>query len=309
MAQLDTRISLRNDTAENWRTENPILLMGEMGIEIDTNRFKFGDGVTPWNDVSYGQVEATDIFRTDMLTVNAHGGVAANEDLDGLTVQEVLKKILYPYVQPTLGNATASPSGGTYEKGVTKTITSVSISVTKKSEIITKVALYNGSTLIEEKTGDSIKNGGTITFSNLNVVVPTNGNQLTVKVTDAKGTVQEKKTTAMTFVYPYYMGSCAAGTAIDETLVESLTKKVESKGNGTKSHTFSVNDGHMIFAYPAGNKTLSSILDPNGFETLGNYTRHDITVTGLDGTAQSYYVYVSGATTVDGFTVKFIHNS
>ena len=248
-------------------------------------------------------VDAEDIFEIDMLTVNAHGGVAANEDLNGLTTHEILKKILYPYVQPVVGNATASPNGGTYEKGVTKTITSVSISVTKKSEIITSVALYNGSSLIEEKTGDAVKNGGTITFSGLSVEVPTNGNQLTVKVTDAKGDVQEKKTTAMTFVYPYYMGSCAAGTAIDEALVESLTKKVESKGN--KSNSFTVSDGHMVFAYPKAHGVLKSILDPNNFETIGNYTCSEVSITGLDGTAQTYYVYVSGATTVSGFNVNF----
>ena len=248
-------------------------------------------------------VDTEDIFEIDMLTVNAHGGVAANEDLNGLTTHEILKKILYPYVQPTVGNATASPNGGTYEKGVTKTITSVSISVTKKSEAITSVALYNGSTLIEEKTGDAVKNGGTITFSGLSVVVPTDGNVLTVKVTDAKGTVLSKNTSTMNFVYPYYIGTCAAGTAIDETLVESLTKKVEGKGN--KSNSFTVSDGHMVFAYPKAHGALKSILDPNNFETIGNYTQYTVSVTGLDETAQDYYVYVSGATTVSAFTVNF----
>lgn len=248
-------------------------------------------------------VDEEDIFEIDMLTVNAHGGVAAGTDLNGMTTHEILKKILYPYVEPTLGNATASPNGGTYEKGTTKTITSVSIAVTKKSEAITSVALYNGSTLIEEKTGDAVKNGGTITFSNVNVEVPTNGNQLTVKVTDAANKTYEKKTTSMTFVYPYYMGSCAAGTTIDETLIESLSKKVESKGN--KSNSFTVSDGHMVFAYPKAHGVLKSILDPNNFETIGNYTRSEVNITGLDGTAQAYYVYVSGATTVSGFTVNF----
>lgn len=252
-------------------------------------------------------VDEEDIFVTDMKTINALGGIAAGSDLNNLTTHEVLKKLLYPYVDATVGNATATPNGGTYEKGATKTITQVSISITKKSEPITSVALYNGSTLIEEKTGDAVKNGGTITFSGLRVVVPTNGNQLTVKVTypDANGAAKtvEKKTTALTFVYPYYMGTCAAGTAINETLVESLTKKIESKGN--KSNSFTVSDGHMVFAYPKAHGVLKSILDPNNFETIGNYTRSEVRVTGLDGTAQTYYVYVSGATTVSGFTVNF----
>ena len=252
-------------------------------------------------------VDEEDVFETDMATINALGGIAAGADLNGLTTHEVLKKLLYPYVDATVGNATATPNGGTYEKGATKTITQVSISITKKSEPITSVALYNGSTLIEEKTGDAVKNGGTITFTNLSVEVPTNGNQLTVKVTypDANGNAKtvEKKTTALTFVYPYYMGTCAAGTAIDETLVESLTKKIEGKGN--KSNSFTVSDGHMVFAYPKSHGVLKSILDPNNFETIGNYTRSEVSVTGLDGTAQTYYVYVSGATTVSGFVVNF----
>ena len=252
-------------------------------------------------------VDEEDVFETDMATINALGGIAAGADLNGLTTHEVLKKLLYPYVDATVGNATATPNGGTYEKGATKTITQVSISITKKSEPITSVALYNGSTLIEEKTGDAVKNGGTITFTGLSVEVPTNGNQLTVKVTypNANGNAKtvEKKTTALTFVYPYYMGTCAAGTAIDETLVESLTKKIEGKGN--KSNSFTVSDGHMVFAYPKAHGVLKSILDPNNFETIGNYTRSEVSVTGLDGTAQTYYVYVSGATTVSGFTVNF----
>ena len=258
-------------------------------------------------DDAKAYVDEEDVFETDMTTINALGGIAAGADLNGLTTHEVLKKLLYPYVGATVGNATATPNGGTYEKGVTKTITQVSISITKKSEPITSVALYNGSTLIEEKTGDAVKNGGTITFSGLSVEVPTNGNQLTVKVTypDANGAAKtvEKKTTALTFVYPYYMGTCAAGTAIDETLVESLTKKIEGKGN--KSNSFTVSDGHMVFAYPKAHGVLKSILDPNNFETIGNYTRSEVSVTGLDGTAQTYYVYTSGATTVSGFTVNF----
>ena len=278
--------------------------------EIDTLQ---GD-VAAINDESTGllaqaktYVDEEDIFVTDMNTINALGGIGANVNLNGLTTHEVLKKLLYPYVAPSIGGATATPNGGTYEKGVTKTITQVSIAITKKSEPITSVALYNGSTLIEEKSGDAVKNGGTITFTGLSVVVPTDGNQLTVKVTypDANGAAktESKSTTSMTFVYPYYMGSCAAGTAIDETLVESLTKKIESKGN--KSCTYSVEQGYMVFAYPKAHGVLKSILDPNNFETLGNYTCHTVSVTGLDGTAQDYYVYVSGSCSVSGFTVNF----
>ena len=307
-------IAYINKKTDGIATSGNLEALGARVATAESEIDALQEGVAAINDESTGilaqaktYVDEEDIFETDMNTINSLGGIGANVNLNGLTTHEVLKKLLYPYVDASVGNATASPNGGTYEKGVTKTITQVSISITKKSEPITSVALYNGSTLIEEKTGDAVKNGGTINFTGLSVEVPTNGNQLTVKVTypDANGNAKtvEKKTTALTFVYPYYMGTCAAGTAIDEALVESLTKKVESKGN--KSNSFTVSDGHMVFAYPKAHGVLSSILDPNNFETIGNYTRSIVSVTGLDGTAQDYYVYVSGATTVSGFAVNF----
>ena len=41
---LDVKIQIRNDTKNNWTTQNPVLLKGEMGVETDTRKFKFGDG-------------------------------------------------------------------------------------------------------------------------------------------------------------------------------------------------------------------------------------------------------------------------
>lgn len=50
---LSTRIAMRNDTAENWTTKNPVLLKGEFGVETDTNKFKIGDGNKAWADLDY----------------------------------------------------------------------------------------------------------------------------------------------------------------------------------------------------------------------------------------------------------------
>lgn len=47
------KIQLRNDTAANWITENPILSIGEMGIESDTLAYKIGNGTDAWNDLAY----------------------------------------------------------------------------------------------------------------------------------------------------------------------------------------------------------------------------------------------------------------
>jgi hypothetical protein len=52
-AESITKIQLRHDTAANWTSVNPILLEGEVGIETDTRKQKFGDGTTAWNSLPY----------------------------------------------------------------------------------------------------------------------------------------------------------------------------------------------------------------------------------------------------------------
>ena len=50
---LESRIQLRNDTAENWASVDPVLLKGEIGIELDTRKIKVGDGTTNWESLQY----------------------------------------------------------------------------------------------------------------------------------------------------------------------------------------------------------------------------------------------------------------
>ena len=46
-------IQLLRGTAEALAAKNPVLLAGELGLETDTGRFKFGDGTAAWNSLSY----------------------------------------------------------------------------------------------------------------------------------------------------------------------------------------------------------------------------------------------------------------
>ena len=48
------QIQLRNDTAANWTSADPILAIGEMGLERDTDKFKIGNGVDSWTELPYG---------------------------------------------------------------------------------------------------------------------------------------------------------------------------------------------------------------------------------------------------------------
>lgn len=49
-------IYLRNDTAATWVEKNPVLAKGEPGVEVDTGKFKLGDGVNSWVGLHYAGV-------------------------------------------------------------------------------------------------------------------------------------------------------------------------------------------------------------------------------------------------------------
>lgn len=47
------RFKVRGRAAADWTTDNEVLLDRELGLETDTDKFKFGDGVTAWTALPY----------------------------------------------------------------------------------------------------------------------------------------------------------------------------------------------------------------------------------------------------------------
>lgn len=88
MPRYDT-IQVRRDTAAQWASINPVLLQGEMGLESDTNKFKFGDGMSTWSNLSYAVPTAYPSNVNGTVTTTTTSGVIRNITL-----------------------STASPSGG-----------------------------------------------------------------------------------------------------------------------------------------------------------------------------------------------------
>lgn len=58
---LNTRIKHAYKTANEWTQSNPVLLEGELGVESDTKKFKFGDGTSTWTELEYSGFDNTDI--------------------------------------------------------------------------------------------------------------------------------------------------------------------------------------------------------------------------------------------------------
>jgi hypothetical protein len=70
------RLQLRRGTEAQWVAANPTLAAGEIGIETDTNTFKFGDGSTAWNSLSYALSQTVDDYIL-LSTKGVANGVAS----------------------------------------------------------------------------------------------------------------------------------------------------------------------------------------------------------------------------------------
>lgn len=75
MAELiiNSIMTQRTDTKQNWELKNPVLLKGEIGIEIDTGNLKVGDGVTKW---------------LELISINTQN--IPNEEIDEI-INEIIK--------------------------------------------------------------------------------------------------------------------------------------------------------------------------------------------------------------------------
>ena len=105
-----TKIIQRHDTAVNWSTINPVLALGEMGVETDTNKFKFGDGTTPYNELPYAAGEGG-----SGTTITSKDGTTSYNKLalgDGLIVDNIYIYAYSPYI--TFSN---EPTDGTFTGG------------------------------------------------------------------------------------------------------------------------------------------------------------------------------------------------
>lgn len=95
------QVQMRRDTAANWTLANPLLSQGEFGLEIDTKKLKFGDGINNWNSLDYhvsGISNAEnlgfgeDIYTTtsgsylQFKTLVAAGNISLNSDASTVTI-------------------------------------------------------------------------------------------------------------------------------------------------------------------------------------------------------------------------------
>lgn len=108
----------------------------------------------------------------------------------------------------------------------------------------------------------------------------------------AAGSVDSSKAT-VTGYRAAYAGLVSTNT-ITEEVIKGMTKTVSAKK--TIKVSGPISEQYICFSAPAG-WTVSNIKDSNNFDVTSSYTTSTVEVTGLDGQAVNYTVYLSGKMT------------
>lgn len=196
---LKTRIQLRNDTAENWTTHNPVLLVGEVGIERDTNKFKIGDGAKTWSALPYAgaqiKIEGEGEVITGAVLTSAGELVLTKGKLnlenvyltEGLTYTADIgvKKV------PTSGSGTIGKAGDSL-----KTFLSSILAEAKDPKVTQPSVSIRLSDAGEKEVGSTVSSAYTISFNKGSYQYgPETGITATYVVTDGTSTKPSTSTT------------------------------------------------------------------------------------------------------------------
>lgn len=215
-----------------------------------------------------------------------------NEAIDTVNLDATLRKILnLSYLGPQV-SLSASGSGTVREKGTPVTAVTLTANVTKRSDNIARIQFFLGGVAIAGADYNPPSNTGTGATAHPWTGSFSDNSTFRVDVTDdgaSGGPTTVSSSASFTFVYPYYHGAGAVG--LSAAAVAGLTKSVITS-NANLNRTFTASAGQVFyFAYPASYGALTSILDENGFETIGDWTLRTENITGLDTNAVSYRIY------------------
>lgn len=323
---LKTRIQLRHDTAANWTAKNPVLMVGELGFEIDTNKFKIGDGVKEWNALEYAvkdEIALTDenVTMTDdfIATVNigtftvpssGSGTIAAQgktlkEFLGGLFAKAKDPNVSQPSVSIALAGAGAKEVGSEFTPSYTVNFNAGSYQYGPATGVTATYAVSDTASHAATEAKGSFEKFVVADATNYKVsVVATHTagaapkNNLGAPV-DAKKIAAGTKSASSSAVTGYRNSFWGGVKTKDGTPTSAAIRGLAGKKNGaigggqTGDAQESVGDMRVIIAVPSP-RTITSIKDTNGLnaEAFSAFKHIVVKVEGANGfEAKDYNVY------------------
>ena len=252
-----------------------------------------GDNITIVDGVisATGGGGSTDPGGTaNWVTNTAWGNLAAGTDTTGKTALELIKMATVSYVNPK-ATVSYSVASTVLEVGSSSNVTITVSGIVKGTGEVSKIQLYNGSTLLQEKTYSTATSSYVF-----DAVTISSNTTFNVRVVDAENKYNTYDKT-YTFVSATYYGTLGAAP----TDATGLTKVLRTKA--TFENKFTCDNKHVVYMYPASFGNLKSVLDGNGFENLTDFTKTTITI----GSVSYNAYYTTGKKTLNSFTYKFIY--
>lgn len=199
-------------------------------------------------------------FTSDKETPISFYGVNSGRTFNNTPISEVLREILYPYLNPIVSlNINKSVA----ELGTFPSIT-LNYSVTKRSLNVNSTTLIN---MIPGSIPPIISNGHLTVVGTSSGVYISNTNT-TFQITSSDGTQSVSASQSLNFVYPYFSGTLVSPT-INFAGLSTLNKIISTEQNQTVGLTGS---GYIYFIYDNSYPVLSHILDQNGLTSSFTYS-------------------------------------
>lgn len=191
------------DSAQNWKTNNPILEKGQIALEEDTGFVKIGDGVNTWNFLSY----IKDAKLDTKLDKNGTAQKAIKDELNNKIDETYIKKI--------------SVDGST-------------LTFTKGNNISSSITLQNGSYPLATQINDGLMSKeDKIKLDNVNLNSEENQNTFSNISVGATIISADQKTDTLTLKSGQNINLSANN--LDDSITIAFTGTVDNANNAIKS--------------------------------------------------------------------------
>ena len=218
----------RRGTAAQWISTNsgngPVLNPGEIGFETDTGKFKIGDGVTPWLNLSYfADVDtlgsALDGDFVELADIGAASGVAGLDSNKNLIVPGA--SVIIEGATPDSYEMTITATDPTQDRTITLPDATGTVALTSDIPSLTGYVTETGNQTLTNKSIDLANNTVSGTVAEFNTAL-SDANFVT---TTDSGTVTSTMIANETIVD----GDIANNAAIAQSKISGLTTDLSNK--------------------------------------------------------------------------------
>lgn len=252
-----------------------------------------------------GGVGEEQSYTNEKLVLNGVGGIQAGESFDDVPLTDMWNKLLYPDQAPDIVNIIASTEPGLQDKNIPLESLTFDIEVAKTTNDLVSLALFDGENEIETKDLTNPDVVADDNIYNFNIESITTENPLSedktflIKLTDLNGLVTSKEL-VYDFISPIYTG-VSDSEVLEESEILLSTKLVVEPDI---EQNVTCEDKYDFICYPEAFGDLVNIIEDNGFKTLNNYAKSEITVNG-----ENYFVYVNkNKYTVENYNILYKFN-